>query len=181
MWDEIKKIISPLAPVLGGMIGGPAGAAAGTILKQTLLGNKDASDEQLLQAVQGITPEQQLALKQAEYNYQISMAQIDATNTADARKRDVALNASTQLPVWVIAFNALTTSVLAYVNVGGGLFVAMSIIYLMKIGDLSPVETGFLGTLLGYWISEAKQTNTFYFGSTNSSRDKDKIIENITK
>ena len=30
-WSDLAKLISPLAPILGGVIGGPAGAAAGSI------------------------------------------------------------------------------------------------------------------------------------------------------
>jgi len=180
MWDKIKQIVSPIAPVLGGMIGGPVGAAAGTILKQTLLGSDKASDDELLHALQGMTPEQQTALKQAEYNYKLEMEriglqyhQVDAADRADARQRNAQISSNEKLPPLVVAFIALTPTFLSYINVIGFFFIALMSLYFMHVGDISTVEVGLLSTLVGYGISEAKQTNTFHFGGSSSLRKKD--------
>lgn len=180
MWNKIKQIISPLAPILGGMIGGPAGATAGVILKQTLLGDKNASDEQLLAAIERITPEQQSSLKQADYNYQISMAKI----ASDNQKIDTADRANARQSekyILVRGIRDLTTPRLAYIVTVGFIIMAIYVLYLVKLGSINTEEGTIIGLLIGHFLSEVKQVLSYYFGSTASASEKDKIIENITK
>ena len=43
MWDKIKELIGDSAPIVGGLLGGPAGAAVGGLLSKALGVENNAS------------------------------------------------------------------------------------------------------------------------------------------
>ncbi|MDX8408919.1 MAG: 3TM-type holin [Mariprofundales bacterium] len=62
-WSDIKDVVGKAAPVLGSLLGGPAGAAVGGLLAQTL--GVDATPDKVAEAVRQ-NPEAALKLKQLE-------------------------------------------------------------------------------------------------------------------
>ena len=64
-WDKVKNIIGNTAPLLGGLIGGPAGAGVGTLISHALgvENTPDAIERELVN-----NPDALLKLKQLEYN-----------------------------------------------------------------------------------------------------------------
>lgn len=73
-----KKLVAGIAPVLGTALGGPLiGAAVGQI-GDVLLGNPNASEAQVAQALRnGLSGEQIVALKQADIAFQTRMRELD--------------------------------------------------------------------------------------------------------
>ena len=59
-----KSLLSKAAPFLGGLIGGPAGAAVGSLVGKVLTpGVKNPTEEQLSIALERATPEQLIQLR----------------------------------------------------------------------------------------------------------------------
>jgi hypothetical protein len=82
--DAIGKILPGIATSLGG----PAAGAAVSFLSEKLLGKKDGTQAEVLEAFQGLTPEQQLKVK--EWDFEFSMAQLKAES--DSKQGQIAIN-----------------------------------------------------------------------------------------
>jgi|GEM_PF-1305422 len=166
MWDKIKEIISPLAPVLGGMLGGSARAVAGTALKQLLCNNADASEDELLKAVQAATasPEQLVKIKELDNQYEIRQQEIAAQDRNSARSRQVELAKVGQHdPVPTI------------------LAIGFLIIYAM-VQLYAIYNPGTQDDIIAARVQDAVMIIlTYYFGSSWSSRKKDSVIEGLKK
>lgn len=98
-WKALGEQIGKLGlPLLGGALGGPAGAAIGTALSQELFGHANATPDQIAAAVSGNADmlvklkEYEAREKEALLNYSLAMAQeetkrlqtVNATLQADA-------------------------------------------------------------------------------------------------
>jgi hypothetical protein len=79
MLEQLKAIISPLAPALGGMLGGPAGVAIGAAIRQVLCNDTNASADDIAAALS--SPDAIIKLKELENQQLAAMLQ----NQANAR------------------------------------------------------------------------------------------------
>ena len=77
-----KSIVKSIAPALGTVLGGPMGGLAGAALSKAL-GTTDAQDATLAAAIQGATPDQLLAIKKADDDFKIQMAELGFKNQSD--------------------------------------------------------------------------------------------------
>jgi len=166
-----KSLVKTAAPMLGTALGGPLGGIAGKLLANALGGDPTkATPDDLAKLVQNVTPEQLLALKQAEQQFQLQMAELNiksvqdlealaAGDRASAREREV------QVRDW-------TPRLLAY-GVTLGFFGLLS--YMLRHDvptankDILNVMLGSLGTA---WISVV----TYYFGSSSGSDRKTELL-----
>ena len=62
-----KALVKTVAPVLGTALGGPLGGAATKFLTGKLLGDENASEQELADFIGGASPEQLLQIKQLGY------------------------------------------------------------------------------------------------------------------
>ena len=92
MWDNIKEILGSSAPVLGALIGGPAGGAVGTLISKAL--GVDNTPEAIEQALTN-NPDAIVKLKELETSKELAILQaelenkrIDANSVIDNRKLD---------------------------------------------------------------------------------------------
>lgn len=69
-----KKTLGELAPVIGSVFG-PMGTAGGVLIKEVLGLSKDASDDDINLAL--LNPENQLKIKQMEYDYNSKVLESD--------------------------------------------------------------------------------------------------------
>jgi hypothetical protein len=93
--DSAKRVISTVAPLLGGALGGPLGAAAGNFIAQKLGGGDSKAAEA---AIVAGDPETLLALKKVETDFKAHLAdlgveedRIMADDRANARAREIAV------------------------------------------------------------------------------------------
>lgn len=159
-WNAAKGVLATVAPTLATAIGGPlAGTAVNGII--SALGLAPDTDEKTVAAtVQAATPEQLLALKKADQDFQATMAklQIDADklvydDRASARTREVQLH-------------DLTPTILATSVTAGflGLMGLMSFVALPAQNEtLLNILLGSLGT---GWV----MVLSYYFGGMVPSR-----------
>lgn len=180
-WTDLEKgavqVIKTVAPTIAATAAGPF-APLVLPLVQKIFGTTDASN--VSASLASATPDQLLALKQADAQLQEQLKQLDIAeedlpyqDTANAR----AMNIATKDP---------TAGRLAWLVIGGFLIFAIGLAALMT---LSPTKAAaipagamaLIGTVLGYLANEAKQAAAFYFGSSAGSQAKDATLAEIAK
>jgi len=165
--DTLLSILKGVAPVLATAIAGPAGGAAVGWLANKL-GVDDATVEGVTQALTG-NPELTLKLKELDLEY----AKMDAQDRDSARKAYAEVATSqyaTKLDKAVVPVLALGTVALAFLFIGFLIFI-----------DVAPDQQQMIIFALGFITSSAGQVLSFYFGSSQGSKDKTKEIEGMIK
>jgi len=171
-----KKIVGTVAPTLATALGGPlAGVAVKTIATQ-ILGDENATEEQVEQAVLAANPQTLIQLKQLDLEFKktmtdagIQLEKIAAEDRNSARQREVA------------AHDSWTPRILASVVMGGFLFCVYAVLsgFISDLKD--PLVSTLVGTMIGYTSAKADQVVSYYFGSSASSKAKDDTISTIAK
>jgi hypothetical protein len=149
-----KNIVKTVAPVLGTALGGPMAGAATKFIADKFLGEPNASDEQISQAMLTASPEQLLKLKQLDTDFALQMRQldvdiyqIDANDRDSARKREMSIKDSTPAILafgLAIGFFAITWK-------------------LLSDGIVSEADQIILTTISNLFMFAL----TYYFGSSN--------------
>jgi len=162
-----KSVLATVAPLLGTALGGPFGGLAGSLLSKAL----GTSDPKAMEAaITSTDPDILLKLKQADNDFQAQMKTLEISeeklsfeDTANARAREVAVKDTTPRN-------------LAYLIIGfTGLCIAAT------LAGWTKVDSALAGTLIGYLVAECRSTLTYYFGSSQGSRDKDQALADIAK
>ena len=167
MMDTLLSILKGVAPVLATAVAGPAGGAAvGWIASK--LGIDDDTVEGVTNALMG-NPEMTIKLKELDLEY----AKLDQQDRDSARKAYAAVATSeyaTKLDKAVVPVLALGTVALAFGFIG-----------LLMIKDVPVDQQQMVIFALGFITSSAGQVLSFYFGSSQGSKDKTKEIEGMMK
>jgi hypothetical protein len=167
MMDTLLSILKGIAPVLATAVAGPAGGAAvGWIASK--LGIDDATVEGVTAALTG-NPEMTMKLKELDLEY----AKMDAQDRDSARKAysEVATSQyATKLDKAVVPVLALGTVALAFLFIGILIFI-----------DVASDQQQMIIFALGFITSSAGQVLSFYFGSSQGSKDKTKEIEGMMR
>ncbi|WP_296988219.1 hypothetical protein [Thalassospira sp. UBA1131] len=159
-----KSIVKTVAPVLGTAIGGPLGGLATRTIAGALLGDEDATEDQIAAAVQSASPDQLLALKKAEQDFKVQMRKLDIDiERIHQQDRDSARNREVKTgDTWTPRLLAIAITV--------GFFGILSFMVthaLPETGrDALLVMLGSLGTAFAGVIA-------YYFGSSSGSKSKD--------
>lgn len=171
---QAGQALATFAPTIATALGGPlAGVAVNSLEKvfgidpaSSPEGKQAAIEQSLLSA----TPDQILALKKAENDFQVQMKELGISeeklvydDIANARSREVAVKDTTPRN-------------LAYLIIGfTGVCIAAT------LAGWTKVDSALAGTLIGYLVAECRSTLTYYFGSSQGSRDKDAALAEIAK
>lgn len=166
MGFDWKATLGAVAPAIGTAIGGPFGALAGVALKAVLGIGEDSTEAATAQALAKATPEQLLALKEADQKFSldlqrlgVDLAKIDAEDRASARTREATVKDS--IP-----------AILA-IGVTFGFFGLLTAIMLKapptESKDLLNIMLGALGAA---WASIV----SYYFGSSAGAARKDVLL-----
>ena len=165
--DTLLSILKGVAPVLATAIAGPAGGAAVGWLADKL-GVDDATVEGVTAALTG-NPDLTLKLKELDLEY----AKMDAQDRDSARQVYAAVATSeyaTKLDKAVVPILALGTVALAFLFIGFLIF-----------KDVPTDQQQMIIFALGFITSSAGQVLSFYFGSSQGSKDKTKEIQGMIK
>lgn len=167
--DKARQVLSTIAPTLATALLGPFGALASVAISAALgtsPGDPKAAETALLSA----TPETLLALKKADQDFEIRMTELGIEkdklvydDIANARAREIAVRDNTprNLAYLVLAF--------------AGLCIAATLMGWTK------VDSALAGTLIGYLVAESRSALSYYFGSSQGSKQKDAALEEIAK
>lgn len=164
-WKTILGTVAPwIATAITGPLGGMAvGAAADA------LGLSEKTESSIKAALQGVTPDQMMALKSADKQFQMQMQKLgfeneqalqkiaaDDRNSARDRESKVKDNTNRNLAYAVLVA-----------------FIAMATVTLM---GWAKAESVLAGTIIGYLSAKAEQVLSYYFGSTAGSVEKSKLL-----
>ncbi len=162
--DKAKQVLSTVAPLLGTAIGGPFGALAGTLLS-SVLGTPPGDDKAAETALLTATPDQLLALKKAEEDFQVQMKTLGISeeklvydDIANARAREIATKDQTpKYMAYLITvgfFGALGFLLIhGTPSTGGEAF-------LLMLGSLGTAWTGIIAYYFGSSAGSAAKTDT---------------------
>jgi hypothetical protein len=167
MMDILLSLLKGVAPVLATAVAGPAGGAAvGWIASK--LGIDDATVEGVTQALTS-NPEMAMKLKELDLEY----AKLEVQDRGSARQAYAAVATSqyaTKLDKMVVPILALGTVALAFLFIGILIFI-----------DVASDQQQMIIFALGFITSSAGQVLSFYFGSSQGSKDKTKELEGMMK
>ena len=165
--DALLGILKGVAPVLATAVAGPAGGAAvGWIASK--LGIDDATVEGVTQALTG-NPEMAMKLKELDLEY----AKLEAQDRDSARKAYAQVATSeyaTKLDKVVVPVLALGVVGLAFTLIGVLMFV-----------NTPQDQQQIIIFALGFITSAAGQVLSFYFGSSQGSKDKTEEMKGMLK
>lgn len=164
--NKVLSVISKLAPVIGTVLGGPlAGTAISAI--EGALGVKTSGatqvekENELAAAISGATPAQLLALKTADNDFAVKMAELGFHDTESLAALQVEDRKSAREREVSVKDN--TPRVLAYILCAGALGVAY---WLLVYG--AKIDSTLGGMVMMHVFSEAKAATGYYFGASPS-------------
>ena len=169
-----KSIIGAVAPWIGTALGGPLGGMA-VEAAANALGISEKTTDAVKQALSGATPEQMLALKNADQAFSLQMQAlgfkqitdleaIAAGDRASARKREVDTKDSLTPRLLALAVTVGFFGVLSFLLANGKPAAG---------GDALMVMLGSLGAA---WVSMV----AYYFGTTSSAARTTELLASST-
>lgn len=167
---DFMKIIGAVAPTLATAVGGPIGGMAMKFITDALGIPGDASKDDMAKAISNATPDQLLALKNAENDFAVRMKELDIDLERIASSdRDSARKREAQVRDWM-------PRILAFTIVAG--FMATVFLVLLGVveGMKDPLMATTVGTLIGFVSAKCEQVVAYYFGSSSSSQQKTALL-----
>lgn len=177
---DLKGTISKVAPWLGAALGGPLGAAAGKLVAAALGGDPTtATTEELAKLVQNITPEQLLALKQADQVFQLQLKQMDINEVKDLEALAVEDRKSARERQALV--RDVTPQVLAYLALTVWASMNGFLLYMAYKGQSLPIDMSpLIMRVLGTMDALMGMAFAFFFGTSAGSRSKDQMLYHST-
>lgn len=180
--DALIKIVSSAAPLLGGALGGPAGAAIGSLIASKFGG--DVNNQADLIAKIQADPQAALKLMEIQSNNQVelerihlSMAEIQLKNEATQRFLEVKEMSNArqrEVELAKVGQHDYTASILAY-TLTVGVFMALGYLFVNAAPeDNKELIVAITSALTTVWVTAMG----YYFGSSFSDK---KIDKNTTK
>ena len=167
---DLLKIVGAVAPTIATAIGGPLGGMAMKVVADVLGLPSDSSEKDVSKAMAAATPDQLLALKQADQDFAVRMRELDIDlEKIAASDRDSARRREAQVRDWM-------PRVLAFVIVAGFMGTVFMVLLGYVEGMKDPLMATTVGTLIGFVSAKAEQVVAYYFGSSSSSQQKTQLL-----
>lgn len=169
MTMDWKALVSTVAPWIGTALGGPLGGMA-VEAAANALGLSDKTADSVKQALSGVTPEQMLALKNADQEFALQMQAIGFKNVADmetiaAGDRADARHLQREKPSYVPAM--LTCFVV------GAFTITLLLLLRFNVPDTNrDIVVYMIGQLSGGFTSAL----AFWLGTTRASERKTELL-----
>lgn len=182
-WTDIAQVVGKAAPIVGTLLGGPAGAAVGGLVAAAL-GTQNspdavnaalAADPNAMEKVIEVQINARVQLQQLAVTAEQNRLQADSTRMqaqfADldsARKAGTASNAARDW--WV-------RPMLAVITLLGAISISVYVCSSYATSVLKDTTAvGMIGTVIGFVFNELKQVFAYFFGSTSDSSATAKAI-----
>ena len=179
-WKDISAAVGNAAPIVGGLLGGPAGAAIGSVVAATL--GVDNTPDSVNNALKN-NPDALVRLQELQANSKVELQKLAVTSEqhkleaellqykAEVEDRNSARELAAKQP------NDLIRPSITILMILG----AISIVFLVFSGYAKELMTNttasvLIGTVVGYWFSEVKQVMAFWFGTTKDAGRQSDIV-----
>lgn len=170
--EQLLNVVRTVAPTIASAVGGPLAGMATRVISEALLGKPDGSEKELIEAAAKATPEQLLALKKAEQDFEVRMRELDIDLERIANEdRNSARNREIKTKDW-------TPKILAGLITSGYFGV---LFYMLQHGlpttggsEAMLVMLGTLGTAWGGVVA-------YYFGSSAGSKEKTEAMNRMAR
>ena len=161
---EWKSIVSTVAPIIGGTLGGPMAASAMRVVAAKLTGDENATEAEVEKAVLAATPAQLSGLQKADQEFKVEMAKLGFKEKELHAKDRHSAREMAKKNMWpqIILSSCYTV----------GYFLILTFLLLGEI-KLSTSTGTLVTTLMGIMTSAQVQIMNFWFGSSAGSKDKD--------
>ncbi|MFJ3486564.1 hypothetical protein ACIPL1_24645 [Pseudomonas sp. NPDC090202] len=179
-WSDIGKAVGAAAPMVGTLLGGPAGAAVGALVSSAL---GVPNDPESVNAVLATNPDALAKVQELQLNAKVQLQQLAVTAennrlqaeaaqySAEAADRDSARKLAAQQPR-----DFIRPSVTIILLLGALLIIAAIFMGWNRDVITDPTAAITVGTVMGLWFSELKQVLGFYFGMTKESQKQNAAI-----
>lgn len=164
--ENWKEIVENVAPIIGTALGGPFAGAATKFLSEKLLGNPDASETVVKQAILTASPEQLSKLKELDgvFSLEMKKLEVDVFRLAYSDKENA--RDLFKISIWPqITFSAIFVI---------GYFIVLGL--LLESPDVLPTNNqmlvGVFTTVFGVLTAAIPQILNFWFGSSLGSKEK---------
>lgn len=175
-WDDVKSVIGKAAPLVGGLLGGPAGGAVGTLISSAL-GVEDTPDA--VQKALTTDPNAIIKIKEMELKHKerleelmLERGKLDLDETKaylgdvqNARQRQIDKEKAT-------GSGDTNLYVLAWVIVVG----FFSLVAVLTFVPIPQDASGVVFMLFGTLASGFGAVVQYFFGSSKGSSDKTKLM-----
>lgn len=168
-----KGLVSTVAPWIGTALGGPLGGMAVTAIGSAL-GLDSKSEDSIKQALAGVTPEQMLALKEADQNFALQMQAMGFKQVTDLEALEVGDRKDAR--AMQIANHSVVPSILTAGLTAGFFGVLLCKMFGVFPAGSQPIVDQMIGTLQSVWTASV----AYWFGTTRNSFDKTQMLAQST-
>lgn len=172
-WSDVGNMVGKAAPLVGTLLGGPAGAAVGSLVANVLGVNNDPD---AVNSALAADPDAYAKVVELQLNAKVQLQQLAVTAElqqyqAEVADRDSARRLASQQP------NDFVRPAITFVLLFGSLAILVCIFSGVARDSLSdPVALSTVSMLIALWFGELKQTLGFWFGMTKESQKQNAIV-----
>lgn len=179
-WSDIGSMVGRAAPIVGTLLGGPAGAAVGALVASAL---NVSNDPDAVNAALVASPDAMIRINELQTNARVQLEQLavqietvriqaaGAQYQAEAADRDSARQLAAKQP------NDLIRPTLTVVTLAGSLFVVVAtMLGWANAAITDPTASLTVGMVLGLWLGMTKEVMGFWFGMTKESQKQNAIV-----
>lgn len=179
-WSDIGGLVGRAAPIVGTLLGGPAGAAVGSLVASALgvqndpesvsaalVGNPDAMVRVVELQTNARVQLEQLTVQLETVRIQAAGAQYSSEAADRASARDLAAQQPRDM---------IRPSLTVVVLVGSLCIVAAILLGFATEVLKDPVAAMTAGTVIGVWLAMTKDVMGFWFGMTKESQKQNAIV-----
>jgi hypothetical protein len=179
-WSDIGNAVGRAAPIVGTLLGGPAGAAVGALVASAL---NVSNDPDAVNAALTANPDALVRVQELQLNAKVQLQQLAVTAetsrmqaegaqyAAEAADRDSARLLASKQP------NDFVRPSLTFIMLGGSLFIVVSVLVGWANDAITnPTAALTVGTVLGLWLGMTKEVMGFWFGMTKESQKQSATI-----
>lgn len=179
-WSDIGNIVGKAAPVVGTLLGGPAGGMVGGLIANAL---NVSPDPESVNAALARDPDALLKVQELQINARVELQRIDAQSrlnelqaagaqyTAEAADRDSARKLAGQQPRDIIR------PIITFIMLLGALFIVVAIITGWAMEVITNTTAALtVGSVMSTWFMMTKEVMGFYFGMTRESQKQSAAI-----
>jgi hypothetical protein len=159
-----KSIVKSIAPVLGTALGGPMAGGAIKMLTSTLLGDENATEQELENFIVNANPDQLLKIKQSDAEFKLKMEELGV----DVFKLEVADRNSAREHHKDNMMPAILCLLLTLMVCAGS--------YALIVATIPPANANILYMVFGQVLTAWAASIAYWVGTTKSSGDKSKML-----